>query len=119
MSESQQLFFVPYLDEDVDLLVAKLIHARGFAATTTHEVGRLTTDDASQLAYATQHGMVIVTHNQTHYEQLAVEYFEANQPHGGVIISIQRSPYEVEQLLTDEVLNVYTSEEMQNRLLFV
>jgi hypothetical protein len=35
-----RLFIELYLDEDVDVLVAGLIRARGFQTITTQEVGR-------------------------------------------------------------------------------
>jgi hypothetical protein len=47
-----RLFIELYLDEDVDVLVANLLYARGFAALTTREAGRLGSDDVTQLAYA-------------------------------------------------------------------
>ena len=35
-------FFIElYLDEDVDVLVADLLRARGFVATTTRDAGKL------------------------------------------------------------------------------
>lgn len=36
-----RLFVELYFDEDVDILVADLIRARGFAVKTTREEGRL------------------------------------------------------------------------------
>jgi hypothetical protein len=47
-----RLFIDLYLDEDVDVLVAGLIRARGFAASTTQEAGQPGKNDAEQLAYA-------------------------------------------------------------------
>jgi hypothetical protein len=47
-----RLFIELYLDEDVDVLVADLVRARGFEATTTQEAGRKGTGDDEQLAYA-------------------------------------------------------------------
>ncbi len=40
-----KLFIELYLDEDVDVLVAELIRARGFSAMTTVEAGQLHNDD--------------------------------------------------------------------------
>ena len=36
-----RLFIELYLDEDVDVLVADLLRARGFVATTTRDAGNL------------------------------------------------------------------------------
>jgi hypothetical protein len=46
------LFIELYLDEDVSVLVADLVRARGFTAITTREADQLHASDADQLAYA-------------------------------------------------------------------
>jgi uncharacterized protein DUF5615 len=46
------LFIELYLDEDVDVLIADLLRARGFKVTTTQEIGKLGKDDEEQLEYA-------------------------------------------------------------------
>ena len=51
-----KLFIELYLDEDVDALVADLVRARGFTATTTRDAGNLNKDDDEQLAYAAENG---------------------------------------------------------------
>ena len=43
-----RLFIELYLDEDVDVLIAQLIRARGFAVVTTQETGQLQNSDAEQ-----------------------------------------------------------------------
>jgi hypothetical protein len=40
------LFIELYLDEDVSVLVADLVRARGFVAVTTREAGQLHANDA-------------------------------------------------------------------------
>jgi hypothetical protein len=49
---NEPFFIELYLDEDVDVLVADLIKARGFSATTTRDASQLQQTDAAQLAYA-------------------------------------------------------------------
>ena len=39
----KHIFIEVYLDEDVDVLVADLLRARGFVAITTREAGNLPT----------------------------------------------------------------------------
>ncbi|MGH2412514.1 MAG: DUF5615 family PIN-like protein [Microcystaceae cyanobacterium] len=46
------LFICVYLDEDVNVLVADLLKAKGFDAVTARDVGQLKASDAEQLAYA-------------------------------------------------------------------
>jgi len=55
-----RLFIHPYLDEDVDVLVAHLLRGRGFDATTTLAVGRIGEPDEQQLLYATRNEMAVL-----------------------------------------------------------
>lgn len=114
----EQLFVSLYLDEDVHIRVAQLIRSRGFSAMTTLEAGRLTSDDPAQLAYAAEHGMAIMTHNRTDFEDLAVEYFKAQRTHGGIIIAHRRTPRELADRVL-RILNDTTADEMRNQLRYI
>jgi len=72
-----RLFIELYLDEDVSVLIAELLRARGFQAPTTQAAGRLGGSDAEQLAYATTHRKAFLTHNRADFEALARQYFSA------------------------------------------
>ena len=50
-----RLFIELYLDEDVPVLVANLIKAKGFQAVTTRDANQLQNSDSQQLNYATEH----------------------------------------------------------------
>lgn len=113
-----RLFIELYLDEDVDVLVADLIRARGFAALTTREAGQLGNDDAAQLAYAVSQQRTFFTHNRADFEAVAQTYFAAGQPHYGIIIAVRHDPYElVRRLLV--ILNQVTADEMQEQLRYI
>jgi hypothetical protein len=43
-----RLFIELYLDEDVDVLLAQLMRARGFVVVTTQETGQLRNNDAEK-----------------------------------------------------------------------
>ena len=66
-----RLFIELYLDEDVDVLIAQLLRARGFVVVTTQEVGQLHSSDAEQLAYAVRQHKTLLTHNHVNFEALA------------------------------------------------
>jgi predicted nuclease of predicted toxin-antitoxin system len=113
-----RLFIELYLDEDVDVLVADLLRARGFQAIATQQAGQVGKNDVEQLAYAVSHQKTLLTHNRTHVEALAQQYFDAGQTHYGIIIAVRRSPYEiVRRLLT--ILNQVTADEMKNQLRYI
>ena len=85
----ERLFVEVYLDEDVDVLVANLLRARGFRATTTREADQLGSSDAEQLAYAVAQRLALVTHNRHHFEALARRYSEGGQTHYGIILAVR------------------------------
>jgi hypothetical protein len=113
-----RLFIELYLDEDVDVLVSKLIQVRGFAATTTQEVGRLGGSDKEQLAYAVSQHKTLLTHNRIDFEILARQYFASGQTHHGIIIAVRRTPQElVRRLLI--ILNHDTVDEIRDQLRYI
>jgi hypothetical protein len=59
----QQLFIELCLDEDVDVLVAQVVRARGFSAVTTREASRLGATDEQQLIYAASQHWALLTQN--------------------------------------------------------
>jgi len=71
------LFICLYLDEDVNVLVADLLKAKGFDAITARDAGQLHASDAEQLAYAVSQVRTLVTHNRIDFEALIQAYFEA------------------------------------------
>src|SRR5690349_17095642 len=113
-----QLFIELYLDEDVDVLIADLVRARGFAATTTQEAGNIGIGDEEQLAYSVSLQRAFLTHNRVDFEALAAAYYAAGNEHRGIIIAVRRSPYEIVQRLL-LILNKVTTDEMKNQLLYI
>jgi len=112
------LFIELYLDEDVSIVIADLVRARGFAALTTREAGRLDRSDQEQLDYAVSEQKVLLTHNRYDFEKLAQEYFAAGKQHCGIIIAVRRSPYEIARRLLI-ILNHVTADEMKNQLRYI
>lgn len=113
-----RLFIQLYLDEDVDVLVAELLQARGFDALTTRDAELLEQSDADQLAFAVNEERTFLTHNRADFEQLAKSYFESNRDHYGIILAVRRPPHEiVRRLLT--LLNQVTADEMKNQLRYI
>jgi hypothetical protein len=108
-----RLFIELYLDEDVDVLIAQLIRARGFVVVTTQEAEQLGNTDAEQLAYAVRQHNTLLTHNRVDFEALAQTYFAAGQPHDGIIVAARRPPRDIARRLL-RILNGVTAEEMYN-----
>ena len=107
-----------YLDEDVSVLVAKLLRARGFDVRTTLDAGNLGASDDRQLDFAAQNGLAIITHNRVHFEALARQCLAAHRDHHGIVIAVRRPAHEIaRRLLT--VLDTTTPEEMKDQLRYV
>src|SRR5512145_3331685 len=113
-----RLFIELYLDEDVDVLVADLVRARGFSAITTREAGELGNSDIAQLNYAVSQQKTLLTHNRADFEKLAQDYFTAGQVHYGIIIAVRHPlPEMLRRLLL--ILNHFTFDEMQNQVRYI
>ena len=52
-----------HCDEDVSLVLAAMLRARGFTVTTARDSGQLGRSDEEQLTFARDTGSVFVTHN--------------------------------------------------------
>ena len=114
----KQLSVGLYLDEDVNVLVADLIPARGFAAMTTQEADRIGSTDEEQLAFAASQGKTILTHNRADFEALAQRYYEQRRTHSGIIVAVRRHPKELARRLLI-LLNSYTADEIENQLRYI
>ena len=112
------LFIELYLDEDVDVLVADLVRARGFVAVTTRDAGYLGANDLGQLSFAASQQKTLLTHNRGHFERLATDFQAAGQRHNGIIIAVRHPPYELLRRLL-RILNNVPAEEMRDQLRYI
>lgn len=112
------LFIDLYLDEDVDVLVADLVRARGFTVITTQEAGNTGASDRQQLAAAVSLQHTFVTHNRTDFEALAEEYFASGHDQYGIIVAVRRSPYEIVRRLL-AILNYVAADEIKNQIRYI
>ncbi len=113
-----KLFIEVYLDENVHVLVAKIIQSHGFKAETTRDVGRRGASDPAQLEYAAERDYAILTHNRTDFEQLATEYFASGRNHSGIVILADNSPQEIARRMIS-ILNDFTADEMTNQIIYI
>jgi predicted nuclease of predicted toxin-antitoxin system len=113
-----QLFIELYLDEDVSVLIAELLRARGFSAETALDADQLHKSDEEQLAYAANQSKTLLTHNKADFERLAQIYFEMGREHCGIILAQRRDPYEITQRLL-RILDQVTADEMRNMVRYI
>lgn len=113
-----KLFIEIYLDENVHVLIAKIVRSHGFKAITAQEAGRKGASDSEQLKYASENGFAILTHDRVDFEELANEYFVSGRNHCGIIILADNSPQEISRR-TIAVLNDLTADEMINQIIYI
>jgi len=107
-----------YLDEDVSVVVAAILAARGLMAVTVRDSKQLGRTDSEQPAYAAGSNSVLFTHNRVDFERLHREWLEAGKSHSGIIIARRRSPGELAARV-GRLLCRLGAEELRNKLLYV
>jgi len=112
------LFIRLYLDEDVDVLIARLLRSHGFEATTTLEENLRGQTDKEQLAFATKCDMCLFTHNRDDFVRLAQDYLTSDAHHFGIVIATPRPPHEVVRRLL-LILNRVTADEIRDHVRYV
>jgi hypothetical protein len=89
--------FPLYLDENVDVRLAALLRLKGCDVLTTAEAGRASQglSDDDQLAYATEQGRAIFSHNVRDFYQIASVWSSAGRDHAGIVVFGVRSIHEL------------------------
>jgi hypothetical protein len=107
-----------HCDEDVSVVLAAMLLARGFTVTTARDAGQLGRSDEEQLTFATNAGSVLLTHNRVDFERLHGSWFEAGRPHSGIIIARRRLPAELARRLGRLIVRL-PAEDFVNQLFYV
>ncbi len=107
-----------YLDEDVDLLLAPMLAARGHDCLTTQAAGRLQASDEDQLHFATAEGRILLTHNRVDFAAWAIAWHQASCSHAGILMMFRRN---VNTLAgkTDQILQLYDQNAWRDQTLLV
>ena len=105
-----------YLDEDVNILLAKLLKAKNILNETTQESGMLGKSDLEQMEYAIKSEAALVAHNRVHFEKIYEDYIYQQKNHNGIIILIRREAYVMANRLAKFVLSHH---DIKNQLWYV
>jgi predicted nuclease of predicted toxin-antitoxin system len=106
------------LDEDVSVVVAAVLRARGFDALTARDAGRLGRSDAEQLTAAAEAGRILLTHNRVDFERLHRDWLTVGKTHQGILIARRRTPADISARV-GRVLARLTLNELKGQLLYV
>jgi hypothetical protein len=94
-----------YFDHNGSRVLAGSLRRQGFGVTTAQQLGLEQATDAKQFLTAVERGWVMVTHNESHYEELHDAWHRWSQSwgvprgHQGVVILPAKSIAFVEPLL--------------------
>jgi predicted nuclease of predicted toxin-antitoxin system len=113
-----KLFALLYLDENVDVLVAAMLRARGFDVVTTHDRRMASRSDLDQLALAAAEGRAMVTHNRDDFVELHKHYLANGTSHMGIIVTGPRRPREIAERIA-HLLDTLTADEIAGQLFYV
>ena len=106
-----------YCDEDVSVVLAAMLRARGFPIATARDSGQLGRSDEQQLAFAAEANSVLLTHNRVDFERLHGRWLESERHHAGIIIARRRLPRELTARL-GRLLSRLTAEDFANQLFY-
>jgi hypothetical protein len=107
-----------YFDHHVPERFAIDIRRRGFDAVMARDVGNERASDEAHLAWATEHGRVVLTSDFDDYPVLADRWFFEGRDHAGIILLEQPRWTSYGELLRRLLflLDTLTAEEMVNRV---
>jgi hypothetical protein len=91
----ERLFIGLYLDEDVSVIVAQILRARGYEALTARDAAMLGRTDEEQLRYASAQQLALLKHNRDDFLRLHEEWLVAGRHHAGIIAAFRRPVPEI------------------------
>ena len=75
-----------YFDEDMSAVLAARLRKAGWDVLTTHQARRRSSDDRSQLIFATSQRRVLITRNYADFQRIHADSLKADESHAGIII---------------------------------
>lgn len=90
MAKDIKFFPSLYFDEDVSIIVARILRGHGFDVISATENNLRSKSDEEQLRFAVKNERVLVTHNIKDFIQLHKDYLSKGLYHYGMILAIRR-----------------------------
>ena len=107
-----------YLDEDISVVVAAILKARGFDILTARDAEQLGLSDSQQLAFAAGTGRVLATHNRVDFEHVHREWLTTGRTHAGIVVARRRPPGELAARI-GRLLSRLSAEDLKSQLLYM
>lgn len=118
-SGAERIFAALYFDEDVSLHIVRALQNRGFDATCPLDRQALSQSDTQQLERAVAERRALVTHNRKDFEALHEKYVAQGKRHFGIVLAVRRADYRVTVGALLKLLDTFTADEFEGKLLFV
>ena len=74
-----------YFDEDVSVVYVTILEKHGFSILTTSQCEKKGQSDTAQLSYCLEKKAILVTHNISHFAELAKLVIKSGGHHPGII----------------------------------
>ncbi len=119
MVKNKRLFASFYFDEDVSVIVAKIIRVHGFKIVCASGVKECGRSDEEQLKYATKNNHILVTHNIRDFIKLHRDSLKKKFRHTGIILATRkRDNYEFSRRLL-ELLQQIRPHDLDNQIRYI
>jgi predicted nuclease of predicted toxin-antitoxin system len=106
------------LDEHIWASLAKILREKGHDVIHVNEVGLVATPDDKIMQFASGEHRAIVTFNIKDYVPLAIQYFEDEKVHYGIVVSKVLSQGELQRRVT-KLLERVTAKELMNTIRYL
>lgn len=107
-----------YFDEDMSAILAARLRKAGWDVLTTHQAHRRSSDDQSQLQFATNQQRILVTRNYADFQRIHTDSLTAGASHAGIIICFWHPNPQKMQTKLLEVLKTTPPDQWENQLLY-
>ena len=105
-----------YFDEDMSAILAARLRKTGWDVLTTHQARKRSSDDRSQLQFATSRQRILVTRNYADFQRIHADSLTAGESHAGIIICFWHPNPQKMQTKLLEVLKTTPPDQWENQL---
>ena len=107
-----------YLDENVPVVLRRMLAEEGMDCTTARDAGNLSFSDEDHLAFATAGQRIMVTFDCKDFQALAKGWAQADRAHAGIILTKPHSLQELHRRFR-HLFMTYRHQDFANRLLWL
>lgn len=107
-----------YLDENVPIVLARMLTEEGIDCTTARDAGNLSLSDDDHLAFATTAQRIVVTFDCKDFQALATRWQQAGRSHAGIILTKAHPLHELHRRLRHLFLT-HRHQDFANRILWL